>query len=148
MVSGRAYFGLTTDIWSCGIILFAMVCGYLPFEDPNTKLLYKKIINSELQIPGHVSETGVNILTGILHKDPKTRMSIGQIRNHKFCQDAIRSFPVIRGIMVKEEHVPVDSNILSQLKCLDVDLEDARIMVEKNKHNRVTATYYLLKVKH
>lgn len=50
--------------------------------------------------------------------------------------------------MVKEEHVPVDDNILAQLKCLDVDLDEARIMIEKNKHNRVTATYYLLRVKH
>lgn len=36
MISGLAYDGLKTDIWSCGIILYAMLCGYLPFEDADT----------------------------------------------------------------------------------------------------------------
>jgi 5'-AMP-activated protein kinase catalytic alpha subunit len=36
MIKGNQYDGLMTDIWSTGIILYAMVCGYLPFEDKNT----------------------------------------------------------------------------------------------------------------
>ena len=51
MIAGKRYQGLNSDIWSCGIILYAMVCGYLPFEDPNTSKLYKKIINCDYLIP-------------------------------------------------------------------------------------------------
>lgn len=40
MIRGLKYQGLPTDIWSAGIILFAMVCGYLPFEDQDTPTLY------------------------------------------------------------------------------------------------------------
>ena len=36
MIAGRKYNGLQVDLWSCGVILFAMLCGFLPFEDPNT----------------------------------------------------------------------------------------------------------------
>ena len=43
MIAGKRYKGQDVDIWSCGVILFAMLCGYLPFEDPNTAQLYKKI---------------------------------------------------------------------------------------------------------
>ena len=43
MIAGKRYHGPLADIWSVGVILFAMVCGYLPFEDNNTAHLYKKI---------------------------------------------------------------------------------------------------------
>ena len=44
MIAGKDYFGPLADIWSMGIILFALVCGFLPFEDSNTSNLYKKIL--------------------------------------------------------------------------------------------------------
>lgn len=40
MVAGKKYKPAQVDIWSTGIILYAMVCGYLPFEDPDTAKLY------------------------------------------------------------------------------------------------------------
>ena len=48
MIAGREYSGPLADIWSMGIILFALVCGYLPFEDPNTANLYKKILSGRV----------------------------------------------------------------------------------------------------
>jgi 5'-AMP-activated protein kinase catalytic alpha subunit len=54
MIAGKRYNGLISDIWSCGIILYAMSCGYLPFEDlipgfisTNCKDLIKKILNTD-----------------------------------------------------------------------------------------------------
>ena len=43
MILGRYYSGLMVDIWSSGIVLYAMVCGYLPFEDKNNDKLYKSM---------------------------------------------------------------------------------------------------------
>jgi 5'-AMP-activated protein kinase catalytic alpha subunit len=47
MIAGKKYNGTNVDIWSCGVILFALICGYLPFEDPNTSNLYKKILSAD-----------------------------------------------------------------------------------------------------
>ena len=55
MISGLSYDPIKTDIWSCGIILFASICGFLPFEDSNTNTLYRKIQNNDFNIPSHVS---------------------------------------------------------------------------------------------
>ena len=44
-----------TDIWSAGVILFAMICGYLPFEDNNTSELYDKIKAGKYKLPKWVT---------------------------------------------------------------------------------------------
>jgi 5'-AMP-activated protein kinase catalytic alpha subunit len=51
MIAGKKYESVFVDIWSSGVILFALLCGYLPFEDANTSALYKKILNGDYQIP-------------------------------------------------------------------------------------------------
>jgi 5'-AMP-activated protein kinase, catalytic alpha subunit len=45
MIAGLKYDGLKADIWSSGVILFALLCGYLPFDDPDTQTLYNKIMS-------------------------------------------------------------------------------------------------------
>ena len=76
MIAGKKYHGTNVDIWSCGVILFALVCGYLPFEDPNTSCLYKKILNAEYHIPNFVSEEAKDLISCILNTDPEKRYKI------------------------------------------------------------------------
>lgn len=86
MLLGKKYNGLKSDIWSAGIILFAMLCGYLPFEDPNTEELYKKIIEGKFELPDFLSKNAIDFFNIILVTDPKKRSSIKQIRNHIWFQ--------------------------------------------------------------
>jgi 5'-AMP-activated protein kinase catalytic alpha subunit len=80
MIAGKRYNGLQTDIWSSGVVLYAMICGYLPFEDPKTSQLYKKILSADYQIPKFVSNEGRDLLTKILNTDPEERATIAIIR--------------------------------------------------------------------
>lgn len=82
MIAGKRYHGSNVDIWSCGVILFALICGYLPFEDPNTANLYKKILNGDYTIPKFVSAESRDLISKILNTDPETRYKISDIRKH------------------------------------------------------------------
>jgi serine/threonine protein kinase len=84
MVSGKKYNGFMIDIWSSGIVLFAMVCGYLPFEDPNNEVLFKKILECNLQYPSFVSVNFKDMLKKVLVTDPDKRIRIEGIKKHPF----------------------------------------------------------------
>lgn len=55
MIEGNKYAGDQADIWSCGVILYALLCGFLPFEDPDTSKLYQKILKGHFSTPDFVS---------------------------------------------------------------------------------------------
>ncbi len=61
-----------------------MLCGYLPFEDPNTSKLYKKIMAGEYETPRILSVESKEILKGILNTNPETRFKIQQIRESRW----------------------------------------------------------------
>jgi 5'-AMP-activated protein kinase, catalytic alpha subunit len=64
MISGDKYNGEMVDIWSCGVILYALLCGFLPFEDPDTALLYKKILSGKYEIPPeYIKEDSADLLS-------------------------------------------------------------------------------------
>ena len=82
MIAGKKYFGLKSDIWSSGVVLYAMVCGFLPFEDPKTSNLYKKILAGDYKIPKFLSQDCAHFISKILNTDPEKRYGIEEIRAH------------------------------------------------------------------
>ena len=84
MVASKKYDGFKIDIWSCGIILYAMLCGYLPFEDQSNEILYKKILHCKVDYPNHLSKKSEDLLRKILVKDPAKRIDIKGIKEHPF----------------------------------------------------------------
>lgn len=75
----KGYDGAKADIWSCGVILFVLLAGYLPFHDANLVLLYKKIYKAEYKFPSWISRDVRRIIANILIPDPRARVSIPQL---------------------------------------------------------------------
>ena len=82
MIAGKRYNGTMVDLWSCGVILFALLAGYLPFEDPNTSNLYKKILSADFEMPNNISNEAQDLITRILTMDPEKRITISSIKLH------------------------------------------------------------------
>jgi serine/threonine protein kinase len=82
VAKGDPYVGMASDIWSVGIILYAMVTATLPFDGPNSVAVLKKIVRGEFNIPPNVPRELQDLIRLMLTGDPKERITIPQIKQH------------------------------------------------------------------
>ncbi|KAD7477838.1 hypothetical protein R6Q59_007497 [Mikania micrantha] len=84
VLNDRGYDGATADLWSCGVILFVLLAGYLPFDDSNLINLYKKISAAEFTCPPWISFSAIKLITRILDPNPMTRITIPELLNDEW----------------------------------------------------------------
>ena len=84
LIKGKLYNGFKIDIWCCGIILYAMLCGYLPFEGDTNKILFKNIIECKPEIPNFLNKDAKKLILDILNPNPEKRISIEEIKSYDF----------------------------------------------------------------
>ncbi|TNJ30452.1 Kinase, CAMK CAMKL [Giardia muris] len=149
MLSGRKYHGPSVDVWAAGIILYAMLCGYLPFDHDNTESLYKKIIAGVFQIPSHVSPPAADLLRKILVVNPDKRYTIADILQHPWFVESYvgpEPAPSPRSLLESPSQRVIDFRIIYTMVTKVSDWTALRIIkaLNGNRHNQMTATYYLL----
>ena len=144
MLNSKEYDGSKVDIWSSGIILFAMICGYLPFEDKDKDNLYKKIQAGVFSIPSFVSEQARDLIQRILVTDPTKRMTIHHIKNHPWFNLINPKINVNEGLLIKVVVIPIDEDLVTKMEEFSYKKEVVRANVLANKLNHITTTYYLL----
>ncbi|CAM8921617.1 hypothetical protein QQ045_031968 [Rhodiola kirilowii] len=79
VINNKGYDGAKADLWSCGVILFVLMAGFLPFEDSNLVNLYKKIHKADFTCPPWFSSNAKKLIKRILDPNPSTRCTIGEL---------------------------------------------------------------------
>lgn len=82
VLRNRGYDGARTDVWSCGVILFVLLTGHLPFQHENMMKMYQKIFKAEYQVPPWVSGDARRLISKLLAVDQAKRISIPEILRH------------------------------------------------------------------
>ena len=141
MLEGLQYNGEASDIWSCGIILYAMLCGCLPFTESKEEIIVEKIKKHEYKIPDYLSKEAQDILNHILKINPEERFTIENIKKHPWFN--IVKPHLIKGISVDNIKIPVDDKILDMVKNYGFNPEECRELLLKNKFCSLTSIYYL-----
>lgn len=79
---GAPYDGRKADIWSCGVVLFAMVTGHLPFNDDNLGRLLKRVQTGNYELPSNLPDDLRSLIKAMMNVHPDQRISIEQIKKH------------------------------------------------------------------
>ena len=72
-----SYHGAASDIWSCGVILFALLTGRLPFDDENIRVLLQKVKNGRYTVPADLPGDAKDLIDRMLVVDPEKRITVG-----------------------------------------------------------------------
>ena len=80
VISGKLYAGPEVDVWSCGVILYVMLCGGLPFDDEYIPALFRKIAQGNYTIPTHVSPGAASLIKRMLVVNALQRITVQEIR--------------------------------------------------------------------
>ena len=146
MHRGEEYYGLLSDVWSAGVLLYAMCFGYLPFceEDEDTNI--DNIINGNYEIPEEASPQLEDLIRHIMDIDPLTRYDLDQIKKHPW-YNLVTPPKCYPGLIIGYHKIPIDERILKVCEAYGFNKDEVENSVKENKYDNKSAIYYIILAK-
>ncbi|XP_011163522.1 maternal embryonic leucine zipper kinase isoform X2 [Solenopsis invicta] len=142
LIMGKKYLGSEVDIWSMGVLLYTLLCGFLPFDDNNLENLYKKILSGKYEEPYWLSNNSKMLIKSMLQIDPVKRITIHELCCHPWITGSSMKFISF----IHKTEFEKDDEVLSTVSAIcgvnSVDIW--RKLVQSDRTDYRTATYLLL----
>lgn len=125
LLSAKPYTGPEVDVWSFGVVLYVLVCGKVPFDDPVVSVLHEKIKRGHVEYPSFISKECVSLLSRMLVVDPTKRATLHEVIQHPWMSKGY-DFPVPSYISKRAPlTLPLDPEVIKTISTLDLGSSQA-----------------------
>ncbi|BDA43258.1 Serine/threonine protein kinase OSK3 [Coccomyxa sp. Obi] len=144
VISGKLYSGPEVDVWSCGVILYALLCGSLPFDDENIPNLFRKIKGGIYNLPTHLSAGARDLIPRMLVVDPLKRITIPEIRQHPWFTYHLPRYLAVMQADTIASTAMIDEEIVHEVVKLGFKRREVVESIKARAQNKATVAYYLM----
>ena len=145
VISAKLYDGPEVDVWSCGVTLYALLCGSLPFEEESYPRLFAKIKRGMFVMPSYLSDACQDLIKRMLAVDPLRRITIEEIRKHPWFMVDLPRY-IAQPETVSTELEVIDQSTLERAaKLSGFPVKAILRSLQRGRRNRCTAVYHILK---
>ncbi|XP_037569422.1 serine/threonine-protein kinase BRSK2-like [Dermacentor silvarum] len=153
VIRGEKYDGRRADVWSCGVILYALLVGALPFDDDNLRQLLEKVKRGVFHIPHFVPPECQDLLRGMIEVNPEKRLTLADVTKHPWVTAASKTELELELPMkeVVQTHIipcvdDIDPDVLSNMTSLGCFKDKEKLVKEllSTTHNTEKVIYFLL----
>jgi BR serine/threonine kinase len=148
VVRGGPYDGRAADVWSCGVILFALLAGRLPFDDPSMRTLLAKVKAGRFLMPSTFSASIQDLISKMLCVDPQRRISIGVVKSHPAFRIGLNSeYKLPVPIPIAGDRAPIteiDRAVMPVLEAIGYGSEDAITAELQSSHFSMAKVFYAM----
>ncbi|KAL3701148.1 hypothetical protein R1sor_019170 [Riccia sorocarpa] len=138
VISGESNAGPEADVWSCGVILYLLLCGSLPFYDENIPNLFKKIKAGIYPLPSHLSPGAKDLIPRMLFVDPMKRLTIPEIRQHPWFQAHLPRYLAVPPPDTIPQAERIDEDILAEVVRMGFDRNGVCDSLRNSYQNKVS----------
>ena len=146
IIQEKPYNPELADVWSLGVCLYVMVCGYLPFSEEDDEKNNKLIISGKVDYPKEIGNICKDLIKKMLEVNPQKRYNFLKVSRHPWVKSS-QDMKIIGGYNIYEMIYPVDERLLNIIFEYEIDMEKVENDLKLNKFNKYTGLFKLISKK-